>query len=278
MDREIQIIPAAEAGSELEKKLRDWFEEEFGRADRWAEPDYYLTLSVEGQLAGRLAVFDRQVSVGGEIAKVSGIGGVATKGEFRHRGVASALLSRAAEFMRDHLGVEFGFLLCRHEVSPVYAKLGWMRVPAPTTFARAGATATYPHDTMIPRLARKEWPPGAIAMLGLPWSLRGVLMSDANSPGLKTLGQYVAVRRASVADAAGISAIWEQIVVERQHSAVARAWSPAEQSAYFTRLSARGCIRRRSGRTRCRFPDSRSVGELSVVHGPRRPAWHLPAS
>lgn len=169
MDREIQIIPVAEASSELEKTLRDWFEEEFGRAGRWAEPDYYLTLSVEGQLAGRLAVFDRQVSVGGEIAKVGGIGGVATKAEFRHRGVASALLSRAAAFMKDDLGVEFGYLLCRHEVSPVYAKLGWIRVPGPTTFARAGATATYPHDTMILQLTPRVWPPGAIDMLGLPW-------------------------------------------------------------------------------------------------------------
>ncbi|HEY2663830.1 MAG TPA: GNAT family N-acetyltransferase, partial [Candidatus Binataceae bacterium] len=96
-------------------------------------------------------------------------GGVATKRAFRHQGVASAMLSRAAEFMKDDLRVEFGFLLCRHEVSPVYAKLGWIRVPGPTTFSRSGASATYPHDTMILPLALSQWPPGPIDMLGLPW-------------------------------------------------------------------------------------------------------------
>ncbi len=165
----ITVLSATEIDSALAKQLTDWFESEFGRADSWAAPDHYVLLHRQGRLAGRLGVFDAKVSVGGEIIRVGGIGGVATKPEFRHQGVASTMLSRAAEFMRKEFRVEFGFLLCRHEVSPVYAKMGWIRVPGPTTFTRAGVVSTYPNDTMILPLAGKAWPSGPIDMLGLPW-------------------------------------------------------------------------------------------------------------
>ena len=128
-----------------------------------------MLLHSDGQLAGRLGVLDAKVSVGGQIIRVGGIGGVATKPEFRHRGVASAMLARAAEFMESDLRVEFGLLLCRHEVSPLYAKMGWVIVVGPTTFTRAEVTSTYPYDTMILPLAEKTWPSGPIDMLGLPW-------------------------------------------------------------------------------------------------------------
>jgi predicted acetyltransferase len=98
-------------------------------------------------------VLDSKVSVGNQIIRVGGIGGVATKPGFRQRGVASAMLARAAEFIKSDLRVEFGLLLCRHEVSRVYAKMGWVIVPGPTTFTRAGVIATYPNDTMILPLA-----------------------------------------------------------------------------------------------------------------------------
>jgi len=169
MNQKIQLVPRTEIDRTLEKQLHDWFEAKFGRADRWAEPDHYVILSLDGQVAGRLGVLDTKVAVGNQIIRVGGIGGVATKPEFRHRGVAKAMLARAAEFMKNDLGLEFAFLLCRHEVSAVYSKLGWIIVAGPTTFTRAGVTATYPNDTMILPLGGKAWPSGPIDMLGLPW-------------------------------------------------------------------------------------------------------------
>jgi aminoglycoside 2'-N-acetyltransferase I len=170
MNQKIQLVPSTEIDRTLEKQLGGWFEAEFGpRADRWRSADYYVLLNRDGQLAGRLGVLDSKVSVANQIIRVGGIGGVATKPEFRHRGVGSAMLARAAEFMKSDLKVEFGLLLCRHEVSPVYAKMGWLIVPGPTTFTRAGVAATYPNDTMILPLAAKTWPSGLIDMLGLPW-------------------------------------------------------------------------------------------------------------
>jgi aminoglycoside 2'-N-acetyltransferase I len=165
----IQLIPVTSVGDVLDKDLRDWFEEEFGRADRWASPDYCAIYRVGDRLAGRLGILDRQVVVGGAIIRVGGIGGVATRPEFRRRGIASAMLTRATEFMRHDLGLEFGLLLCRPEVSPVYAKLGWMRADGPTTFVRSGVIGTYSNYTMILSLAGKHWPEGAINMMGPPW-------------------------------------------------------------------------------------------------------------
>ena len=170
MNQSMRLLSATESDPALANELSGWFEAEFGpRADRWAPADYYVLINRDGQFAGRLGVLDSKVSVGNQIIRVGGIGGVATKPGFRHRGVASAMLARAAEFMKNDLGVEFGFLLCRHEVSPVYAKMGWIIVAGPTTFTRAGVTATYPNDTMILQFTCKEWPPGSIDMMGLPW-------------------------------------------------------------------------------------------------------------
>ena len=169
-DAKVRFIGVAEVNPELDKELRDWFGDQFGYVRyRWAEPDYYGILIAEDQLAGRLAIFEREVSAGGVIVRVGGIGGVATRPRFRHQGVASALMSDAAEFMKNELGVEFGFLLCQPKVSPVYAKLGWAQVEGPTIFSQPNGTETYPSCTMILRLAEREWPPGPIDMLGLPW-------------------------------------------------------------------------------------------------------------
>jgi len=170
MNQKIQLVPSTEIDRTLEKQLGDWFKAEFGpRADRWRSADYYVLVNRDGQLVGRLGVLDSKVSVANEIIRVGGIGGVATKPEFRHRGVARAMLARAAEFMKSDLKIEFGLLLCRHEVSPVYAKMGWLIVPGPTTFTRVGIAATYQSDTMILPLGETAWPVGPIDMLGLPW-------------------------------------------------------------------------------------------------------------
>lgn len=169
MQRETIIVSCRAVASALAAQLRHGFEIEFGSADRWAAPHYYALMYFDGELAGHLGILNTKVSVGDGILRVAGIGGVVTKPDLRRRGVASELLSSAAEFVKSDLRVEFGLLLCRHEVSPVYAKMGWTIVPGPTTFTRSGVAATYPNDTMILRLADKEWPRGPIDMLGLPW-------------------------------------------------------------------------------------------------------------
>ncbi len=49
----------------------------------------------------------------------------------------------------------------------------------------------------------------------------------------------ISIRRATLEDAAGISAVWEAIVAEKAYSAVDRAFTPDEERAYLSGLSPR---------------------------------------
>ena len=169
-DSQIRIFHVGQEEPQLRKSLPEWFHREFGKTGFiWAAPDYYAILEVGGELVGRLGIFNREIEIAGARIRVGGIGGVITKPEWRLRGVAGELLTRAADFMRSNLGVDFALLLCRREVAPVYAKLGWKRVDGPTIFMQPSGMTAYPRDTMVLRFGTREWPAGTIDLHGLPW-------------------------------------------------------------------------------------------------------------
>lgn len=169
-DPKISIFPVGDTEPELRKTLPAWFHREFGNTGfTWAAPAYYAISEIEGALVGCLGIFDREVEVSHARIRVGGVGGVITQPEWRRHGIARGLLTSAAEFMREELGVEFAMLLCRREVAPVYSKLGWVRVDGPSVFMQPSRMATYPRDTMVLRFTERQWPPGTIDMRGLPW-------------------------------------------------------------------------------------------------------------
>jgi predicted acetyltransferase len=166
----VEIHSAREIDMALRNTLEAWFGEEFGHvAYQWAEPDWYVTVAREGKLAGRLAIVERTIAVGGQLISVGGIAGVATRREWRDRGIASVAMRAAAGFIARDLRRPFGLLLCRAQVSPVYAKLGWELVEGPTSFMQPNGSATYPQLTMVMRFAEQPWPIGPIDLSGLPW-------------------------------------------------------------------------------------------------------------
>jgi aminoglycoside 2'-N-acetyltransferase I len=169
-DPQIRIFPVGQTEPELRKTLPECFHREFGATGfTWAAPAYYAVSEVEGELVGRLGIFNREIEIAGTRTRVGGIGGVITKPAWRLRGVARELLTRGAGFIRDELDVEFALLLCRREVAPVYAKLGWKRVDGPTVFLQPSGIATYPRDTLVLQFTARQWPVGVIDMCGLPW-------------------------------------------------------------------------------------------------------------
>ena len=97
------------------------------------------------------------------------IGGVATLPEWRGRGLASVAMEKAAAFMDEELGVEFGLLLVDEVTAPFYRRLGWELVPGPLVFDQPGGKATFPELTMVLPFAGRKWPPGPIDLRGLPW-------------------------------------------------------------------------------------------------------------
>jgi predicted N-acetyltransferase YhbS len=125
---------------------------------------------VDGMLISHLGIVERRVvAVGGQPIQLSGIGGVITHPAWRRRGIASAVLEQAVEFIRNELTAEFCLLLCREEIAPLYARFGWKCVEGPTTFQQPVGQITWPRLTMVLPCAGKEWPRGSIDLCGLPW-------------------------------------------------------------------------------------------------------------
>ena len=166
----VEVIEATEADRELRAHLNAWFGEQFGHIPYvWADPEQYVLAALDDQPAGMLVIVSRNVSVGKQRITVGGIGGVVMRPELRGLGIATAMLNKAGEFIKHTLGADFGLLICRREVAPVYAKLGWVRVSGPTTFQQPAGRVTYPHDTMVFKCSDREWPDGPIDLCGLPW-------------------------------------------------------------------------------------------------------------
>lgn len=166
---DVATYSLSEVAPDLRAELDAWQAAQFGHIYKWAPAEWYAAAHIAGELAGTLLVVTRRIDVGGESVSVAGIGGVVTKSQYRKKGVASAMMHSAAELMRDRLNVEFGFLICREQIAPVYEKAGWIRVSGPTRFWQPSGVTTYPNETMILRLGRREWPGGAIDLRGLPW-------------------------------------------------------------------------------------------------------------
>jgi GNAT superfamily N-acetyltransferase len=146
------------------------FDHHFGRVPyTWATMPWRVMARVEGELAGHLGVLQRTVFAGGREIPVAGIGAVTTHEPYRRRGVAAAMLERAADFMRDELHARFGLLICREAVSPVYERAGWHMVPGPTSFSQPAGPATYAGLTMVLPLTEATWPGGESEFGGLPW-------------------------------------------------------------------------------------------------------------
>jgi ribosomal protein S18 acetylase RimI-like enzyme len=54
-----------------------------------------------------------------------GVGGVATRLDFRGLGIASEVMREAVREMRDKHGVDFGLVFCEPRHAPLYKRLGW---------------------------------------------------------------------------------------------------------------------------------------------------------
>jgi GNAT superfamily N-acetyltransferase len=170
MNLPIEIYSERDLSSIQRVKLEEWFEQEFGHIPyQWATPAWYVLARVDSVLVSRLGIVERVVAVDRQSIRVAGISGVITHPEWRGRKIASAVLNKAVEFIKSEMNAEFALLLCRQEVTPVYARLGWKIVNGPTTFWQPGRKLTYPKLTMVLECGQKSWPIGPIDLGGLPW-------------------------------------------------------------------------------------------------------------
>jgi GNAT superfamily N-acetyltransferase len=114
---------------------RDFFRR-YVEDDPSFDEDNVWVATEAGRLVACVQIFPRGLRVRGRVVPSGGIGSVFTRPEVRASGVASALLSRAAEAMRER-GMELSLLFAQR--LDFYTKRGWRSWTRPRLLAKAPA-------------------------------------------------------------------------------------------------------------------------------------------
>ena len=141
---------------------------------KWAHADLRVLIdapdaSPQGGLACHVGIFFRTVLWNGRKIDIGGIGGVATREDYRGRGYAGLALGAAIQTMRDHEAIKFALLFCEPHNNAFYQARGWhpftgdIYAEQPEGRIRFEAMAPFVFDfTRAPR-------DGTIDLCGLPW-------------------------------------------------------------------------------------------------------------
>jgi aminoglycoside 2'-N-acetyltransferase I len=97
-----------------------WKDVVWARADRRV-----LKLNCRDDVIGHAGIYLRDAEFDARPVKIGGVGGVATRLDFRGQGIASEVMREAVREMRDEHGVDFGLLFCEPRYAPLYKRLGW---------------------------------------------------------------------------------------------------------------------------------------------------------
>ena len=140
-----------------------------GTALKWSKVDWHVLLWEEDVLASHIEIIERTATVGSRPVRLGGIGGVATRVQWRRRGLAEAALKTAQAFLREKLAVEFGLLVCGETLIHYYAKFGWKLLERTMLIDQPQGKVTYSEPIMILPVCKQDWPEGEIDLCGLPW-------------------------------------------------------------------------------------------------------------
>jgi aminoglycoside 2'-N-acetyltransferase I len=135
----------------------------------WASPQWFVVGKLSGRIVAVAGILKRRIRVGETLLEVGGVGGVATHPGHQRLGYGSALVQRAAIFMRATMKVDFGLLACRPNTTPFYRKLGWQPIQEEVVFDFQGTKRLLPEMTMLLSLGDEPWPEGKIDLCGSPW-------------------------------------------------------------------------------------------------------------
>jgi predicted GNAT family N-acyltransferase len=166
----IAISDASHIPRDENNLFEEWFETEFGHMDiEWAKPQWYLRMYHHDTVIGVMGILKRQVKVGKERIEVGGICNVVIKANMRGKKLLKYMMRNAQYFIKNQLMADFGLLLCRDEVVPIYQRYNWYLVDGSTFFDQKTGIQKYPKQTMILNLTEKQWPEGDIFLCGMPW-------------------------------------------------------------------------------------------------------------
>jgi GNAT superfamily N-acetyltransferase len=169
MTREIrQADRLTEAENE---KLFGWGDDIFGADDlnlRWRPKDVHFLMEVDREPVSHVGVLKHDISVGGRLLTVGGVGGVVTIAAFQKKGYARELMLHAVEFFRQWR-VDAGFLFCLQRRVPYYESQGWQVIDGPVIFEQPSGKIVSPLEVMVLLLGKASWPHGEVQLNSFPW-------------------------------------------------------------------------------------------------------------
>ena len=138
---------------------------------KWADADLRVMIEApDGGLACHVGIFFRRVSWNGRSVHIGGIGGVATRADYRRRGYASVALNAAVQTMRDHDAAQFALLFCEPHNFEFYQSRGWQPfggdIDVEQPDGKLRFTVMSPFVLDLKRRAPRQ---GTIDLCGLPW-------------------------------------------------------------------------------------------------------------
>jgi predicted N-acetyltransferase YhbS len=122
------------------------FFERYNRLDPRFRDELCLVACDGGQLVSTVQIFDRAINLDGQSVPMGGIGSVFTLEEYRHKGVASALMRLAVDTM-VHEGFEVSLLFA--ERLTFYNMFGWREVERKFSILAAAASLNVPYRFII---------------------------------------------------------------------------------------------------------------------------------
>ena len=141
-----------------------------GRLIEWASPQWSVFCrGDDGQVLSHAGALLRDGTAGGKSARIGGIGGVKTHPEARRRGLASTVVRRAVELLREQ-EAGFALLVCEPALVVFYQRLGWTPHAGGLVVRQRGETVEFTFNLpMVLPLRDADLPQGVIDLTGPPW-------------------------------------------------------------------------------------------------------------
>jgi aminoglycoside 2'-N-acetyltransferase I len=138
---------------------------------KWADADLRVLIDApDGGLACHIGIFFRTATWNGQKVHIGGIGGVATRADYRRRGYASIALEAAVQTLRDHDAAQFALLFCEPHNFEFYQSRGWHPFTGAVHAEQPGGRIRF--EVMAPfvlDLKRRAPTLGTLDLCGLPW-------------------------------------------------------------------------------------------------------------
>ena len=166
----IETIPADNLPQQMKDLLSQAYQREFSWDKMIYDDSQWFVIGTRDQeLAGQVGILQREISVDGHPLRVGGIHGVITEPEHRCRGVASALMGRAVDFIGQELHLPCGLLTCQPRLEAFYNRLRWKTTKETCVFEQPDGPRSCGGLTMVVECGEISWPEGRIDLRGLPW-------------------------------------------------------------------------------------------------------------